>query len=165
MWRGGFRFEHICSRLFRLAVPSTMAPFPHPPGPEAVARPRFPQIVACGFPAPRSSAVGSQLSVQVSFPWSTDLLSEPKAATPVAWSPCRPRTITADRFPMWPALPSSEVLSVTMASTRSSDPSHLFGLAGPTSLCLNRMDLPCSRCFLWLHAGGTNPGSISGRSL
>src|SRR6267143_3050851 len=21
MWRGGFRFEHICSRLFRLAVP------------------------------------------------------------------------------------------------------------------------------------------------
>jgi len=86
MWRGGFRFEHICSRLFRLAVPSTMAPFPHPPGPEAVARPRFPQIVACGFPAPRSSAVGSQLSVQVSFPWSTDLLSEPKAATPVAWS-------------------------------------------------------------------------------
>jgi hypothetical protein len=31
------------------------------------------------FPAPRSSAVGSQLSllsVQVSFPWSADLLSE-----------------------------------------------------------------------------------------
>jgi hypothetical protein len=47
--------------------------------PEAVARPRFPQNVACGFPAPRSSAVGSQLSllsVQVSFPWSADLLSE-----------------------------------------------------------------------------------------
>jgi hypothetical protein len=21
MWRGGFRFEHICSRPFRLAVP------------------------------------------------------------------------------------------------------------------------------------------------
>src|SRR6202140_5131717 len=47
--------------------------------PEAVARPRLPQNVACGFPAPRSSAVGSQLSllsVQVSFPWSADLLSE-----------------------------------------------------------------------------------------
>src|SRR6202035_1549062 len=56
-------------------------------------------------------------------------------------------------------------LSVSMTSTRSSNPSHLFGLAGPTSLRLNRMDLPCSRCFLWLHAGGTNPGSISGRSL
>ncbi len=28
--------------------------------PEAVARLRFPQIVACGFPAPRSSAVDSQ---------------------------------------------------------------------------------------------------------
>jgi hypothetical protein len=26
------------------------------------------------------------------------------------------------------------------------------------------MDLPCSRCFLWLHAGGTNPGSTSDRS-
>src|SRR6202790_5665575 len=65
-----------------------------PPGsPEAVARPRLPQNVACGFPAPRSSAVGSQLSllsVQVSFPWSADLQ---KAVTPVAWSPCRPRTI------------------------------------------------------------------------
>src|SRR5450755_2687646 len=43
--------------------------------PEAVARPRLPQNVACGFPAPRSSAVGSQLSllsVQVSFPWSSE---------------------------------------------------------------------------------------------
>ena len=27
----------------------------------------------------------------------------------------------------------------------------------PTGLRLNRMDLPCSRCFLWLHAGGTEP--------
>jgi len=27
------------------------------------------------------------------------------------------------------------------------------------------MDLPCSRQSLWLHAGGTNPGSASGRSL
>jgi hypothetical protein len=44
-----------------------------------------------------------------------------------------------------------------MTSTRSSDPSHLFGLAGPTGLHLNRMDLPCSRCFLWLHAGGYEP--------
>jgi hypothetical protein len=47
--------------------------------PKAVARPRLPQIVACGFPAPRSSAVGSQfslLSVQVAFPWSAYLLFE-----------------------------------------------------------------------------------------
>src|SRR5262249_40858023 len=54
--------------------------FSSPTGsPEAVARPRLPQNVACGFPAPRSSAVGSQLSllsVQVSFPWSADLLTE-----------------------------------------------------------------------------------------
>jgi hypothetical protein len=40
--------------------------------------PPAPQNVACGFPAPRSSAVGSQLSLlfQVSFPWSADLLFE-----------------------------------------------------------------------------------------
>src|ERR1700682_5569529 len=56
---------------------------------------------------------------------------------------------------------AQRTLSVSLTSTRSSDPSHLFGLAGPTGLRLNRMDLPCSRCFLWLHAGGTNPGSIS----
>jgi putative transposase len=37
------------------------------------------------------------------------------------------------------------VLSVSLTSTRSSAPSHLIGLAGPTSLRLNRMDLPCSR--------------------
>src|ERR1700730_8424346 len=92
MWRG----EHICCRPFRLAVPQW---FHHGSvststgSPEAVARPRLPQNVACGFPAPRSSAVGSQLSllsVQVSFPWSADLQ---KAVTPVEWSPCRPRTI------------------------------------------------------------------------
>src|SRR5258707_8594248 len=53
--------------------------------------------------------------------------------------------------------PDRRVLSVSLTSTRSSDPSHLFGLAGPTGLRLNRMDLPCSRCFLWLHAGGTEP--------
>src|SRR5258708_7253769 len=33
--------------------------------PEAVARPRLPQNVACGFPAPRSSAVGSQLCLSI----------------------------------------------------------------------------------------------------
>src|ERR1035437_2459303 len=57
----------------------TVAAFVRTGSPEAVARPRFPQNVACGFPAPRSSAVGSQLSllsVQVLFPWSADLLSE-----------------------------------------------------------------------------------------
>src|ERR1700687_622067 len=59
---------------------------------------------------------------------------------------------------------AQRTLSVSLTSTRSSDPSHLFGLAGPTGLRLNRMDLPCSRCFLWLHAGGMNPGSASDRS-
>src|SRR5215468_7321291 len=47
--------------------------------PEAVTHLRLPQNVACGFAALRSSAVGSQhslLFVQVSFPWSADLLFE-----------------------------------------------------------------------------------------
>ena len=52
-----------------------------------------------------------------------------------------------------------------MTSIRSSGLPHLGGLSGPTNFRLNRMDLPCSRQRLWLHAGGTNPGSISGRSL
>src|SRR6202171_2762367 len=52
---------------------------------------------------------------------------------------------------------AQRTLSVSLTSTRSSDPSHLFGLAGPTGLRLNLKGLPCSRCFLWLHAGGTEP--------
>lgn len=61
--------------------------------------------------------------------------------------------------------PDLRVLSVSLTSIRSSDPSRLIGLAGPTGLHLNRMDLPCSRRSLWLHAGGTNPGSIKDHSL
>ena len=39
-------------------------------------------------------------------------------------------------------------------------------IIGPFSLHqLVRTDLPCSRQSPWLHAGGTNPGSASGRSL
>src|SRR5215472_1999588 len=63
---------------------------------EAVARLRLPQNVACGFTALRSSIGGSQFSllfVQVSFPWSADLLFAEKAVSPVEWSPCCPRTI------------------------------------------------------------------------
>ena len=52
-----------------------------------------------------------------------------------------------------------------MTSIRSSGLPHLAGLSGLTNLRLNRMDLPCSRCSLWLHAGGTNPGSTAGHSL
>ena len=36
--------------------------------PEAVARLRFPQNVACGFPAPRSSAVASQHRERLQLP-------------------------------------------------------------------------------------------------
>lgn len=52
-----------------------------------------------------------------------------------------------------------------MTSIRSSGLPHLAGLSGLTNFRLNRMDIPCSRCSLWLHAGGTNPGSTAGHSL
>src|SRR2546430_9813484 len=42
---------------------------------------------------------------------------------------------------------------------RSSSPRRFVR---PYKLGLNPTDLPCSHGFLWLHAGGTNPGSISG---
>ena len=40
--------------------PMASTPFPITGSPEAVTRPRFPQNVACGFPAPRSSTVDLQ---------------------------------------------------------------------------------------------------------
>jgi hypothetical protein len=44
-------------------------PVSHPTGsPEVVARLRFPQNVACGFTAPRSSAVGSQHCKRLQLP-------------------------------------------------------------------------------------------------
>src|SRR5262245_27647736 len=87
--------------------------------------------------------------------------------------PCFPlhaAHVTQEQFnyrlplPHVPGSPVLGVLSVSLPSTRSSSPSRLGGLAGSTGLRLNRMDLPCSRPTLWLHAGGTNPGSISEHS-
>jgi len=40
--------------------------------------------------------------------------------------------------------------------------SSLCRLVRPYKLGLNLTALPCSHEILWLHAGGTNPGSISG---
>src|SRR4029450_6554983 len=51
-----------------------------------------------------------------------------------------------------------------MTSPRSSALPPLAGLSGLTNFRLNRMDLPCSRRSLWLHAGGTNPGSTASHS-
>src|SRR6267378_5620309 len=59
--------------------------------------------------------------------------------------------------------PDRGVLSASLTSTRPSDLPRLVSLSGPTGFRLNLMDLPCSHEILWLHAGGTNPGSISGR--
>src|SRR6202043_134963 len=75
-----------------------------------------------------------------------------------------PRTIQLPLTASLPHMAGSPVLrglSVSMTSTRSSDPSLLVGLAGPTSLRSTRMG---SGCFLWLHGGGTTPGSTSDRS-
>ena len=94
----------------------------------------------------------------------TLLLSRPARHYPRFWIQ-RPSSERRGDFNPHDSCAAQRTLSVSLTSTRSSDPSHLFGLAGPTGLRLNRIDLPCSRCFLWLHAGGTNPGSISGRSL
>src|SRR6266850_1802280 len=56
--------------------------------------------------------------------------------------------------------PDRGVLSASLTSTRPSDLPRLASLSGPTGFRLNLMDLLCSHEILWLHAGGTNPGSL-----
>src|SRR5215472_1122661 len=79
---------------------------------------------------------------------------------PVEWSPCFPRTI---QLPL-AASPCSR-LSRPQSTISQSDfhqdirSSSLCRLVGPYKLRLNLVDLPCSHETLWLHAGGTNPGS------
>ena len=58
--------------------------------------------------------------------------------------------------------PDRRVVSASLTAVRSSLP---YGLVGPYKLHLNLTALPCSHEVLWSHAGGTNPGSISGHSL
>src|SRR5258708_35817858 len=69
-----FSFHHLCYPTY-----GALTPTPAGLSPAEHASLRWTHNVACGFTALRSSAVGSQLSllsVQVSFPWSADLLSE-----------------------------------------------------------------------------------------
>src|SRR5919107_411688 len=133
--------------------------------PGAVARPRFPQNVACGFPAPRSSTGGSQhfaairsrFVSTVSFILSLHRgLSLPLHGARVAPE----RVICRQPLPPVNGSPVLRVLSAGLTSARPSDRPCLGGLSGPTGLRLNRTDLPCSRQVLRLHAGGTNPGSV-----
>ena len=78
--------------------------------------------------------------------------------SPVEWSPCRPRTI---QLPLT-ASPCSR-LSRPQSTISQSDfhpvirPFSPLRLGRSYRLAPDRMDLPCSRCFLWLHAGGTEP--------
>ena len=128
------------------------------------------QIPACGIPAPGSSDELASVkgerdalrllcySPHVCSHWL--LRSFSSANVSVAGYVRLPESL-----PLVAGSPVLRVLSVSMTSIRSSGLPHLRGLSGPTNFRLNRMDLPCSRQRLWLHAGGTNPGRISGRSL
>ena len=79
---------------------------------------------------------------------------------PVVWSPCCPRTV---QLPL-AASPCGR-LSRPRSTISQSDFRQVIGssspcqLVGPYKLRLNLTDLPCSHRNLWLHAGGTNPGS------
>ena len=81
---------------------------------------------------------------------------------PFEWSPCLLRTVQL----LLTASPCSR-LSRPQSTIGQSDfrqvirSSLPYWLVGPYKLGLNPTDLPCSHGILWLHAGGTNPGSIS----
>ena len=82
---------------------------------------------------------------------------------PFGWSPCFRRT-THLPLAASPCSRLSRPQSTISQSDfrqviRSSSPCRLVG---PYKLRLNLTDLPCSHELLWSHAGGTNPGSISG---
>ena len=85
---------------------------------------------------------------------------------PLVWSPCFRRTT---HLPL-AASPCSR-LSRPQSNISQSDFRQVVRsslpcrLVGPYKLRLNLTALPCSHAVLWLHAGGTNPGSISGHSL
>jgi hypothetical protein len=62
-------------------------------------------------------------------------------------------------LPLVAGSPDLQVLSASLTSAKSSDRPRLTSLSDPTGFRLNLTDLPCSHETLWLHAGGTNPGS------
>jgi hypothetical protein len=84
----------------------------------------------------------------------------------LVWSPCFRRT---SHLPLT-ASPCSR-LSRPQSNISQSDFRQVIGsslpnrLVGPYKLRLNLTALPCSHKVLRSHAGGTNPGSISGHSL
>src|SRR3954447_6757156 len=81
--------------------------------------------------------------------------------SPIAWSPCCPRTI---QLPL-AASPSGR-LSRPRSTISQSDFRQVIGpslpcrLVGSYKLYLNLTDLPCSHGAIRLHAGGKNPGNI-----
>ena len=123
--------------------------------PEAVTRPRLPQNVACGFPALRSSEVGSQHGDRLWFRVRKEQLWSPnrfrcypfeshchgwrffslhrRPIPPIVWSPCCPRTGRLSR-------PRSTISQSDFRQViGSSSPCRLVG---PYKLRLNLTDLP-----------------------
>ncbi len=87
------------------------------------------------------------------------------AISPIAWRPCCLRTIQRSLAASpcgWLSQPRSTISQSDCR--RVIGPFSLLGSADPTSSRLNPTALPCSHGTLRLHAGGTNPGSISRRS-
>jgi hypothetical protein len=160
MWRGGFRFEHICSRLFRLAMPHW---FDHGSVSTSTG-------TGGGRPPPVPTDRGVRISRTTLFgSWFTAftaICSRQKAVTPVAWSPCRPRTI---QLPLT-ASPCSRLSRPQSTISQSGfhpvirpfSPLRLgrsYGLAPePDGSPLFAL-LPLVACWRY------DPGSISGRSL
>jgi hypothetical protein len=142
---------------------------PRTGSPGAVTRPRLPQIVACSFPALRSSDGASQRRRCYSFEscshgWRFFSLHR-RPNSPVVWSPCFPRTthlpLAASPCSRLSRPPSTISQSDCRQVVRSPSPCQLVG---PYKSSLNLTALPCSHGILRLHASGTNPGSISGHS-
>src|SRR6516162_4506426 len=137
---------------------------------EAVTRLRLPQNVACGFPALRSSGVGSQ-HYFVCYLFESCCHGR-RFISLHRWPylPLHGGHVAFEQFnARWPlphvaGSPDLGVLSASLTAAGSSDRSRRFGLAGPTSVRLSPTALPCSHGTFGQHAGGTNPGSISRRS-
>ena len=151
----------------RRVGPGSFTPSTGSPG--AVAHPRFPQNVACGFPAPRSSTGGSQhfAAIRSRFVSTVSfILSLHRGLSlPLNGAHVAQERVTCRRpLPPVNGSPVLRVLSAGLTSARSLDRPCLGGLSGPTGLRLNRTDLPCSRQVLRLHASGTNPGSVPAHS-
>ena len=125
-----------------------VAPVSTPTGwAEAVTRLRLPQNVACGFPALRSSGIGSQPFGCYSL---ESCCHGRRFISLHRWPylPLHGGHVAFEQFnARWPlphvaGSPDLGVLSASLTAAGPSDRSRLFGLAGPTSVRLSPTALP-----------------------